>query len=176
MSSNYEIGTKLKDARNKQIYPITKVECVEGLEGYLGDAVITPDDDTLTNSVPVTTDDGSVDWIELQAGNIPVKISSTVFTEGSLEEVLRTISEEITKLQEAISAGGGGGSPSDGAGFIPVSVMELPVVGTVGVVYRVPINDPKDDQNRYEEYYWTGDHYEKIGEEQGEGTASEWLE
>lgn len=32
MHMAYEQGTRLKDARNRQIFPYTKVECVEGLE------------------------------------------------------------------------------------------------------------------------------------------------
>lgn len=159
----YEEGTKLKDARNNQIYPWTKAEFVEGLDKYIGGS-ITPPDDAAENSVPITNEQGDVEWVELQAGNISVKVASDVFNGSNLEEVLMQISTEIKKLEEKVNntpviPEDPGSVPS---GFIPVQMSELPETGEVGIVYRVPSENPSS-LNVYDEFYWTGDKFEKIG-------------
>ena len=161
MAGEYkEVGTRLTDARNNQVYPYTKVECVEGLEEILDSTIIAPED-AVTNSVPVTDDNGDVSWVELQAGNISVKVDSDVFSSNSLESVLLQISEEIQKLKDnMINPPVNPDIPS--AGFIPVLMSELPEVGEVGIVYRVP-SENTSSRNEYDEYYWTGAGVEKIG-------------
>ena len=161
MAGEYkEVGTRLTDARNNQVYPYTKVECVEGLEEILDSTIIAPED-AVTNSVPVTDDNGDVSWVELQAGNISVKVDSDVFSSNSLESVLLQISEEIQKLKDnMINPPVNPDIPS--AGFIPVLMSELPEVGEVGIVYRVP-SENTSSRNEYDEYYWTGAGFEKIG-------------
>lgn len=180
-----EVGTKLVDANNQQVYPYTKVECVEGLDRILDGAVVAPED-AVTNSVPITDASGNVDWVELQAGNISVKVSNEVFTSNDLETVLVSISNEITKLKEAVENGlppGGGDTPS--AGFVPVLVDKLPETGKVGVIYRVPVEGTSTSENKYTEYYWVGDRFEKFGDRepggadwggQGDESTYEWLD
>ena len=161
--SEYDGGTKLKDARNNQIFPYTKAEYVEGLEDYLGGA-ITPPDDTAENSVPITTDKGDVEWVELQAGNVSVKVTSEVFNSSNLEDVLIQISNEIQALKD--KADNTPSIPSvpgtQPSGFIPVLRSELPENGEVGIVYRVP-SENTSSLNEYDEFYWTGSKFEKIG-------------
>lgn len=165
MAGEYkEVGTKLTDAKNNQVFPYTKVECVEGLEDILDSTVIAPED-AVTNSVPVTDDNGDVSWVELQAGNISVKVDSDVFTSNSLESVLLQISEEIQKLKDnmvnpPIYPPVDPGAPS--AGFVPVLMSELPEVGEIGIVYRIP-SENTSSRNMYDEFYWTGSGFEKIG-------------
>ena len=167
MAGEYkEVGTKLMNAKNQQVYPYTKVECVEGLGDILDSALVAPSD-AATNSVPITDDKGNVDWVELQAGNVAVKVSTDVFTSNDLETVLTQISNEIQVLKEMMEQGipGTPGDPGTGtvpAGFIPVLMSELPEVGKVGVVYRIP-SENTSSRNEYDEYYWTGDKFEKIG-------------
>ena len=171
--NKYDIGTKLKDARNRQIYPYTKVECVEGLEGILDNTIKTPDD-VATNSVPITSATGDVTWVELQAGNIVVKVSNDVFASNDLETVLVDISNEIKRLESMVGTGGGGGgsvNPDIPAGFIPVLMSELPETGKVGVVYRIP-SENTSSRNQYDEFYWTGSAFEKIGTREPDG--DEW--
>ena len=161
MAGEYkEVGTRLTDARNNQVYPYTKVECVEGLEEILDSTIIAPED-AVTNSVPVTDDNGDVSWVELQAGNISVKVDSDVFSSNSLESVLLQISEEIQKLKDNMINPPVNPDISS-AGFIPVLMSELPEVGEVGIVYRVP-SENTSSRNEYDEYYWTGTGFEKIG-------------
>lgn len=161
MTGEYkEVGTKLMNAKNQQVYPYTKVECVEGLEDILDSALVAPED-AATNSVPITDDKGDVSWVELQAGNISVKVDSDVFTSNSLESVLLQISEEIQKLKDNMI------NPPinpdiQSAGFVPVLMSELPEVGEVGVVYRIP-SENTSSRNEYDEFYWTGSGFEKIG-------------
>lgn len=160
----YDGGTKLKDARNNQIYPYTKAEYVEGLEDYIGGS-ITPPDDTAENSVPVTTEKGDVEWVELQAGNIAVKVSDEVFTSGTLEEVLIQVSAKINELQEQVNNINNDKPIEPEArpsGFVPVLMSELPEVGEIGIVYRIP-SENTSSRNEYDEYYWTGSGFEKIG-------------
>lgn len=162
----YDGGTRLKDARNNQIFPYTKAEYVEGLDELISGAVTAPDD-TAENSVPVTTEDGSVEWVELQAGNISVKVSNEVFSGGSLDDVLQQISSAIKNLEDMYnnlpSNPGTPGAPGvTTSGFIPVLMSELPEVGEVGLVYRVP-SENTSTRNEYDEYYWTGSAFEKIG-------------
>lgn len=111
----YDGGTKLKDARNRQIYPYTKAEYVEGLE------------DSLTHMT---------------------------------EEIKRLegMIQSNTPTTPPVAPPSGGTS----SGFVPMLVSELPEVGEVGVVYRV-LSENTSSMNTYDEFYWTGTTFEKIG-------------
>ena len=173
----YDGGTKLKDARNNQIYPYTKAEYVEGLEDYLGGS-ITPPEGTEANSVPTVNSNGDVEWGKLKADSITVSIEGSDSGSQDLNSVLAgqnkeitdintivaQLSKELTDLQDKVNNGipSNPDTPSVPTGFIPVSVTELPEVGEVGIVYRVP-SENTSTKNVYDEYYWTGDAFDKIG-------------
>lgn len=181
----YDGGTKLKDARNNQIYPYTKAEYVEGLEEYLGGSIVPPEG-TEANSVPTVNSNGDIEWGKLKADSITVNIDGTETDSQDLNDVLSAqskglkdvssaiagqnteitnintivaqLSKDLTDLQDKVNSG----IPSGSAGFTPVSVSELPEVGEVGIVYRVP-SENTSTKNEYDEYYWTGSAFEKIG-------------
>lgn len=190
----YDGGTKLKDARNNQIYPYTKAEYVEGLEEYLGGSIVPPEG-TEANSVPTVNSNGDIEWGKLKADSITVNIDGTETDSQDLNDVLSAqskglkdvssaiagqnteitnintivaqLSKDLTDLQDKVNSG----IPSVSAGFTPVLVSELPEVGEVGIVYRIP-SENTSSRNQYDEFYWTGSAFEKIGTREPDG--DEW--
>lgn len=192
--AEYDGGTKLKDVRNRQIFPYTKAEYVEGLEDYLGGS-ITPPDDAEENSIPIVNNKGDVEWGKIKADSITVNIEGSNSVNQDLNHVLAEqnkglkdvntaiagqsneitninslvaqLSKELTDLQDKVNNGMPSNpdtpvDPSVPAGFIPTEVSELPEVGKIGVVYRVP-SENTSSLNMYDEFYWTGNRFEKIG-------------
>lgn len=165
---DYEGGTTLKNTRNQPVYPRTKAEYVEGLDDLISGSVAKPEG-AVENSVPITDNKGDVKWVELQAGNISVKVTSDVFTGNNLEDVLIQISKEIKSLENRLN--NTPGVPSEPgtttSGFIPVLLSELPETGEVGIVYRV--RSDGSDNDKYTEYYYVPEsngqpaHFEQIG-------------
>lgn len=114
------------------------------------------------------------------ARNQPVYPRTKAEYVDGLDDSLLHITSEIRRLEGLIQQGGSStpDTPSPDypntnipTGFIPLSVTKLPEVGEIGVVYRVP-SENTSTLNMYDEYYWTGDAYEKIGNRDPAG--DEW--
>lgn len=111
------------------------------------------------------------------ARNQPVYPRTKAEYVDGLDDSLIHITSEIRRLEGLIQSGTPMPPSPDypntniPAGFIPLSVTKLPEVGEIGVVYRVP-SENTSTLNMYDEYYWTGDTFEKIGNRDPAG--DEW--